>query len=64
MHALDAAGICSRPNDDGLEWVNVRDARKLAITLVALRKRGTNALLDKNIVLKIANMIYRDSFSQ
>jgi hypothetical protein len=59
IHALDAVGICFRPKDGGLEWVSVRDARKLATVLVALRKRGTDALmrLDKNIVANIAKMI-------
>lgn len=59
IRALNLAGICSRPNDDGLEFVSVRDARKLATTLIALRRRGVSALerLDKHVIFQIARYI-------
>lgn len=54
---LKLAGICWRPNGNP-EYIVQRDARKLAATLLALRRRGqVLTCLDKHVIEKIARHV-------
>lgn len=54
------AGICSHPSGQGFEFLSVLNARALATTLIALRRRGVMMLvrIDKHLIVKIAREVW------
>lgn len=53
------AGICSNPSGQGFEFVSVKNARALATTLIALRRRGVILTgIDKHLIVKIAREVW------
>lgn len=53
------AGICSHPSGQGFEFLSVLNARALATTLIALRRRGVILTgIDKHLIVKIAREVW------